>query len=143
MQGSLEIVQAPLLALLQQCSALLDQHAASPAVLAQVLRPLSACNVRAQHEASTGRPAWLRQVLTALQYIVQIFYSLSSQDIPEFFEDNLKEFMARPPGATPHRSCARPHRALRCGCGHRALGTMAYLAQAHAVRCMPRACVSL
>jgi hypothetical protein len=63
-------------------------------------------------------------VLTALQYIVQIFYSLSSQDIPEFFEDNLKEFMARPPGATPHRAYARPHRALRCGCGHRALGTI-------------------
>ena len=67
-KGSLEIVQVPLLTLLQQCSALLDQHAANPAVLAQVL--------------------------TALQYIVQIFYSLSSQDIPEFFEDNLKEFMA-------------------------------------------------
>ena len=66
-KGVLEIVQQPLLELLTQSTVVLEQQAGN----AQVLTP----------------------VLNALTYICQIFHSLSSQDIPEFFEDHLKEFM--------------------------------------------------
>lgn len=37
--------------------------------------------------------AALKQLFTSFLYLLKIFYSLNAVDLPEFFEDNLKEFM--------------------------------------------------
>lgn len=38
---------------------------------------------------------WLEQALAALLHVCEIFYSLNFQDLPEFFEDHMREWMRR------------------------------------------------
>ena len=45
-----------------------------------------------QHE---GNPAALRTLFNSLTLITEVFFSLNKQDIPEFFEDHIKEWFER------------------------------------------------
>ncbi len=45
-------------------------------------------------DINLGNPALLKQLFQLLHLMVQIFYSLSSVDLPEYFEDHMAEWMA-------------------------------------------------
>ena len=46
-------------------------------------------------EDHKSNPDALRVIFSSLVLISKVFYSLNFQDIPEFFEDNMKTWMTR------------------------------------------------